>query len=40
MKGSEVELKIADRVTIRMLKSQIAGAETTAAQAVADANAR
>ena len=36
--GNEVKLEIADRVVIRVLKGQIAGLETNAAEAVASVN--
>jgi len=36
--GNEVKLEIADRVIIRVLKGQIAGLETNAAEAVASVN--
>lgn len=38
--GNECKLEIADRVVIRILKSQIAGLETNAAEAVASLTAR
>lgn len=38
--GNEAKIEIADRVVIKILKSQIAGLEANAAEAVASVNAR
>ena len=38
LEGIEAKVEIADRVVVRVLRSQIAGLETNAAEAVADAN--
>jgi preprotein translocase subunit YajC len=40
IQGNEAKIEIADRVVIKILKSQIAGLEANAAEAVANQNAR
>lgn len=40
IQGNEAKIEIADRVVIKILKSQIAGLEANAAEAVANLNAR
>ena len=40
LEGNEAKIEIADKVVIRILKSQIAGAEANAAEAVANTTAR
>lgn len=40
MEGNEAKIEIADRVVVRVLKSQIAGLETNAAEAVANLTTR
>ena len=39
LEGNEAKIEIADRVVVRVLRSQIAGLETNAAEAVAEATA-
>lgn len=40
IEGNEIKLEIADRVVVRMLKTQVAGLEANAAEAVASLNQR
>ena len=40
IEGNEIKLEIADRVIVRMLKTQVAGLEANAAEAVASLNQR